>query len=386
MTRYALPSLLFGLAACGAKTNPSICDQQSLNPNPVCNTACDQTPGAPNTCPAGYHCSPDGACDAQCDATHSCGDGYTCTVDGVCEQTTGPTGPDIDANCPAVHFAAMPVTPSVTFLIDRSGSMDESSGNTTKYKAVRNALTGTNGVVTTLENQVYFGASLFSSDDPCPTLQSVPRAKGNKAAIDGLIGSTGPGGSTPTPPSIDKAVADFTATPPPMGSPGVIVLATDGEPNACDGNGDTKPESVMAAKKAYAAGVKLFILGVGDGISTQHLQDMANAGAGVQAGQPNAPYYLGNDPAQLAQSFQAIIGGVLSCDLAISGGSGQTVDPGNASAGTVTLNGTPLMYGTDWTVDANGMVIHILGAACNTLKASSSPTVEASFPCGSVIF
>ena len=54
--------------------------------------------------------------------------------------------------------------------------------------------------------------------------------------------------------------------------------------------------------------------------------------------------------------------------------------------GTVTLNGMTLTYGTDWTVDPNGMVIHLLGNACNTLKASSNPNVDASFPCGSVIF
>ena len=144
-------------------------------------------------------------------------------------------------------------------------------------------------------------------------------------------------------------------------------------------------QSVQAVKDAYTKGIRVFVLGVGDAVPASHLQDLANAGVGVTTGMPDAPYYLGNNPQQLADSFNQIIGGVLSCDLAITGGMG-TVDPMTADAGTVTLNGTALMYGTDWNVDPNGMIIHLLGAACNTLKASQTPMVDASFPCGSVIF
>lgn len=46
---------------------------------------CDPTPGAPATCPGGYHCSEDGMCDAVCTAGGmECGDGYRCTPDGRC--------------------------------------------------------------------------------------------------------------------------------------------------------------------------------------------------------------------------------------------------------------------------------------------------------------
>jgi hypothetical protein len=48
-------------------------------------TQCDPSPGAANSCPAGYHCAPDGYCDAQCTQGGSeCGDGYHCTADGQC--------------------------------------------------------------------------------------------------------------------------------------------------------------------------------------------------------------------------------------------------------------------------------------------------------------
>jgi hypothetical protein len=42
------------------------------------------------------------------------------------------------------------------------------------------------------------------------------------------------------------------------------------------------------------------------------------------------------------------------------------------------------MYGQDWTL-VNGNTIELVGAACDTLKSSSNPSVDASFPCGSVI-
>jgi hypothetical protein len=64
---------------------------------------------------------------------------------------------------------------------------------------------------------------------------------------------------------------------------------------------------------------------------------------------------------------------------------GGTVDPAQQCNGTVTLNGTALTCGTDWNVDQNGMTIHLLGQACDSLKNSVDPMVDASFPCGSVV-
>jgi hypothetical protein len=134
------------------------------------------------------------------------------------------------------------------------------------------------------------------------------------------------------------------------------------------------------------AGIRTFIVGLA-GLNTQYLQDIANAGTGVATGQAAnctgcSPFYTANDPTSLVTGFNAIINGVISCDLTITG----MVDPATAQNGSVTLNGANLMYGTDWTVDPNGMTIHIIGTACTTLKNAVSPVVDAAFPCGSVIF
>jgi hypothetical protein len=287
--------------------------------------------------------------------------------------------PGADAECPGVNFTAEPLVPSISLLIDRSGSMANSIGNTTRYRAVRDALVGPSGVVTELENKAHFGASLYTTDSPCPRLYSVPRALGNRAAIEQLINSQNPGGNTPTAASIDQAVAAFAAAPPPADSPPVIVLATDGLPNSCTG-GNGEAATVTAARSSFAAGIRLFVLAVGSGINDGHLRAVANAGAGVQAGEPNAPFFVANTPQELRSAFDQIISSVVSCELQIDG----TIDESQAQAGTVTLDGIPLQFGVDWEL-VNGNVIRLLGQACTTLKSSPNPMVTATFPCGAVL-
>jgi hypothetical protein len=72
-------------------------------------TTCDPAPGAPNTCPAGYHCSPDGKCDAECTPTGGqCGAGYTCTADGQCQGSGACTG--LGCNIVKCESMGMPAT------------------------------------------------------------------------------------------------------------------------------------------------------------------------------------------------------------------------------------------------------------------------------------
>jgi von Willebrand factor type A domain-containing protein len=378
------------VAACGGKSFGSLCDQ--IPAPSACMEACDPSPGAPNTCPSGYHCSPDGKCDAQCTVNGGqCGDGYVCTADGYCQGDGMGSGSGPDANCPAVHLQTMPVTPSIDLVVDRSGSMTMTDITPSRFQAIDTGLFDpATGAVTATQANVYFGEILFAGDQtPCLFLNgfTAPRALNNAAALKTLLESHPPNnGSTPTSNAVQAATADFMAAPPPAGSPPVILLATDGQPNSCS-NGPDAGASVNAAKAAYAAGIRLFILGLALAGTNQYLQDMANAGTGKPTGQAPgcagcAPFYTANNPAQLSAGLNSIINGVLSCDLTLNG----MVDPATAQNGQVTLNGMSLMYGTQWTIDPNGMVIHLVGTACDTLKNTPGSTVDAAFPCGSVIF
>lgn len=367
------------LAACGSPSEPtfaSVCDGPA--PPPECTASCDPAHGSQD-CPIGFHCDR-GRCDAQCRvATDDCGPGYTCTGDGYC-LPVDPAGPD--ASCPAVKFQAMQTTPAIHLLVDRSTSMldpIDAAGTITKYDAVRDALVDPSaGIVTSLQDQAYFGASLYTYlDTPCPELRSVGRAKQNRAAIANLIDTTSPMGATPTGPAIDAVVASFAAAPPPATSPRFIVLATDGLPNKCPGDPvDARARAVSAVADAFAANIRVFVLAVDAGIPTTHLQDLANAGVG-HAG---APYYVATSPQQLTAAFDQIIGGVVSCELAISG----QVDAAAAASGTVKLDGQLVPYGTGWIL-AGPSLLRLLGAACQTLQTTPNATVEATFPCGAVL-
>lgn len=114
-----LASLIVGLALAGCggpKQFDSLCEDR---PAPAeCMVACDATPGAPQTCPDGYHCAADGRCDAQCTRGGSeCGDGFECTDDGRCVAVGGGSGSDgTPEYCKHID---------VVIAVDNSGSMQE---------------------------------------------------------------------------------------------------------------------------------------------------------------------------------------------------------------------------------------------------------------------
>lgn len=385
MLRTSYLLLLLVAAGCGSSgLAAGPCDQ--VPPDPTCNIDCDPT-GSTNTCPGGFYCNPDGKCDAQCTPTGGqCGDGYLCTTDGHCvpSDQVPPGGND---TCPRVNFTAKPTTPSILLLLDRSGSMGASfDGDLSRWAVVRQALTDpTTGIVSQLEAKAYFGSMIFQNIDEgtCPQLVTSPRALNNAAVIRAALAPNQNNNSgTPTAKSLEAAVATFATSPAPAGSPKIIVLATDGRPNPCNNRQDGNyPEEQLkvenTAGAAYATGIRTIPLSVATSQQDVHLQRVANRGAGVQAGQPNAPLYKGDTPANLKAAFEAIIGGAISCDLTVNGSLDQT----QAAGGDVRLNDRKLTFGTDWQLVGTN-IIRLLGASCTELKNTANPKVDGTFPCG----
>jgi len=377
----------------------SICEGPAAPAN--CNTDCDPTSGTGDaTCGAGFHCAASGKCDAQCTPTGGeCEAGKVCSNDGFCSEDGGGGDdmPPVDADCPNLQFTVTRVIPSIEILLDRSGSMKkdfpgndrvDSHGDyitdftlppAERFYTEQQALIGPAGIVTQLQDSVYFGASMY----PGPmcgngSIYSTPRALGNAQAIANMIAANRPDGVTPTPAAIKAVVDKFAANPPPANSPPVIVLATDGLPNHCPKGEDgdvAQTETINAAKDAFNHGIKLYLLTVGLEITDQFKQALANAGQGVTSG---AVAYSATSPAEMAAAFQAIIGGVVSCDLKLNG----MVDANYADTGVVVLNGKTLTYMTDWTLDATGTSIKLSDAKCQELKTTPNPTVNATFACG----
>jgi len=96
-------------------------------------------------------------------------------------------------------------------------------------------------------------------------------------------------------------------------------------PNDCSGNngGAARTAHGHAATNAFSRGIKLYLLVVGNQIDNTFKQQLANAGQGVQNG---AVAYTALNPTDLAAAFQAIIRGVVSCDLKLDG-SGRIQSP-----------------------------------------------------------
>lgn len=301
------------------------------------------------------------------------------------------------SGCADVRVEARRVTPNVVLVIDQSGSMDVSFGESDRWNALRDSLLDRpDGLVFALQEQVRFGLALFSaeaeggSSEPvpgeCPLIEWIPPALSSYESIAAVYGAAEPIDETPTGASLDAVTDRLTMTPDPSADPTIFILATDGEPDTCaqPNPQEGQPEALAAAERAFTAGIRTFIISVGEGtISEAHLQDMANAGLGRTASDPNAEYWVAGDDAGLRSALTEIIGEQLSCEITLEG---AIQDPDEACSGDVRLNGTSLRCDdpNGWrALDASR--IEILGDACETLQNATGAVVTATFPCDVVL-
>ena len=163
----------------------------------------------------------------------------TCSAEGRCQATSGADAStaDSDNSCASVNFTAKPVIPSIQLVLDRSGSMGNEFGNTSRWEALKAALISpTDGVVTQLQARAYFGVTLYPNPNGTCSFDQTPRALNAASQIQTELDSQGPGGGTPTGDALAQATLAFSGNnAPPADSPAIIVLATDGEPNGCAG-------------------------------------------------------------------------------------------------------------------------------------------------------
>jgi hypothetical protein len=334
-------------------------------------------------CEEGQYCATDiQRCVAECvSGDDRCGDDSICTTHGRCALVEADPEAGI---CAASVAQASFVIPTVVLLVDQSGSMESSYSGGTRWSVLRDALVNEDtGVIAGLETSVRFGLTLFTNDreDTCPDLISETPSLDNYEAINALYLAYGPDGDTPTGASIDAVVDEliqFSET-----GPKYIVLATDGEPDTCEqpNPNEGQAESVAAAQRSHENGIDLFILSVGEGdISLEHLQDVANAGVGleVDGSEGNATFYEANDQEQLAAAFDDIVNIVLSCALTVDG----VIPSSNPGLGVVYLDGDPISYNDpDGWEYANPSTIRLVGASCDTVKAGGSHIVTIEIPC-----
>jgi hypothetical protein len=286
--------------------------------------------------------------------------------------------------CEAVEVTIDELRPSVTLLVDQSGSMrfgyPDRRSPESRWQIVRSALLDeATGVVHELERSIQFGLSFYTSHNgysggACPMLTEVQSTTGNYGAIRALYDATYPDDDTPTGPAIAAVVSAISAAA--RKGPEVVLLVTDGEADTCDVPDPQlgQDEAVAAATLAHAAGVDFYVLGISTDISAVNLQQLANAGQGkpvdaVWGQSPDAaqPFQAKSDVAGLTQQLRDILARVPLCEVELD----REVTASELTAGSVVLDGKVLEPDAP-----NGFKLkdprhlEVVGKACESLRAS----------------
>ncbi|HEY2743275.1 MAG TPA: vWA domain-containing protein [Polyangia bacterium] len=279
--------------------------------------------------------------------------------------------PDL-GNCGAMQFALTRVEPNVMLVIDRSGSMGDpvtTGSATSKWTDLKNAVSS---LVTGYDSQMRLGAAIFSSDGNCGAANvDVPLAAAAGQTVMTKLNAQGPNGNTPTAAALDTIIANGQLNDATRAN--YVVLATDGEPNCTDTDVASRITKLFNATPS----VKTYVIGMGDGTASDPtlLNSWADAGHTALTGATH--YYQTSSPAALKSAFDAIVGGIVSCDFKMTQ---AAPDP---SLITVTENGTAVSPSptVGWTYDAGSNTVSLHGAACDMLTANSSTQVGVLYGC-----
>jgi hypothetical protein len=328
----------------------------------------------------------------------------------------------------------VPGIPTVLILVDNSSSMFEPTDKS-PWDLLYSTLMADDGAIKTLAPKVRFGFTSFKGNnipqmdetgEACATLTSVPIALDNFAAIDKTYTMLGaewmPGikWETPTGHALARAATELAAFQGDPPGPKSILLVTDGNPNTCQ---IVDPQcgqdlSIKAVQDAYTAGIKTFVVGIGEVIvgnngcepswgrcGPNHLQDIANAGLGLPVepppetfvwqscadaygrelqgtydttGMPGAAkFYTAENAAQLTTAIEELLT-ALACTVEM-----DVRVTGNPAVGSVLVGvgKEPQVYGdpNGWKLEDNRYQVTLQGAACEKFKAEQ--TLDITFPC-----
>lgn len=325
----------------------------------------------------------------------------------------------LDPNiCAGANVQASRVKPTVLFVVDRSGSMEEEyPGSTNRWQAIYDALMDSeDGVIPKLQSVVYFGMVLFdgpmegmaieitnavfcmipgmpcdtsdggqtNEEMGCPRLVVVDPALENFSAIEASYQPSGPGGSTPTALSLEAAYDLINAADQDIldhevhGQP-IVILCTDGLPNGCADTLNVPDQQGPIDQLTAAAqkGIKTYVVGVAaDDEAQAYLDKLAQYG---DTGQPAFSPATKHD---LVVALSQIVGGAVGCNVVLNG----AVVPGIECEGTVMLNGELLeCNGPDGWRLVNESEIELQGSACQKFIDDPAVIISASFPCEAFI-
>lgn len=288
-----------------------------------------------------------------------------------------------------VGAIAHAVAPNIVFVLDRSGSMSgrlprsDSSiySGTSRWNIMREFLAGSASLLAARETRARFGLVTYAGrEDACPTLGVVPAEFSSSDAIREELRRVGPGGGTPTAEAIESVVADlirFAPTP----APTWLILASDGEPNGCPGTGPGDPyeATIDAVRAGFDAGLRTYVVSVGEDIAELHLREVANVGTGLARETPDTPVYVGSGPTLLYALLDHVIALSVECRLSLT----TPVSAERACRDARVYVGSSLLAcaesGSGYRVIDEGTTIEILGEACDSMRRGMPLRIE--LPC-----
>jgi hypothetical protein len=241
------------------------------------------------------------------------------------------------ATAAAALLAARPARavhcPNIMFVLDRSGSMDETPNgmigqHPTKWELLQQAV---KNVVTKYGDQVPFGMEMFTSnafdDTQCyaDTMIDVEPAHGTAPEIIMKVMASKPDGGTNTGEAIKRAYVDPAMNDASRGQ--YIILITDGDPNCNSGDAFNAMYTIgeIANAAARMPSVHTFVVGFdgSGGVNPDNLNAMAKAGlepiAGCRSTSTSPCYYSASN----ATAFNDAINKIL--DIATGGEFGMTM-------------------------------------------------------------
>jgi hypothetical protein len=279
----------------------------------------------------------------------------------------------------------------LVFMYDRSGSMNDPVGGSTKWAACKTGLTNffsspASGIHASLQffskgNNTNTICNRATYATPAIAMTAVPAASFGTA-----INGVSPGGNTPTLPALQGAIAYAQQVKAGITDGGkvAVVLVTDGDPNGCN----STVQNVHDAAAAVAATIPTYVIGIGPSVT--NLAQMA-AGGGTTPIQVNT-----SSPAQVTADLEKALGQIavaqLGCEYPLPAPpAGQTINV-NAVNVDYTPTGQPqttLAYSgmcndpNGWHYDSTTTPTKIImcPSICDTLKADLGGKIDIIFGC-----
>jgi len=328
----------------------------------------------------------DPACVAPqiCSASGTCIDPGTCAVDSdclegtICETATGKCVPG--GTCGSQEAKIDPVPPNLLLVLDRSCSMKQAVGNSTKWKIAVDAIVK---MTTDYTGQIRFGLSLFP-DLVTPNCAQdkiiVPVAPNKEMTIQTLmtkallsVDPLYPNGPCVT--NIETGMKQAATEPAFLDTDraSYAVLITDGK-ETCGSDAVTE----QTIKTMHdTAGVPTFVIGFGTGVDPAQMDKFAVAG-GVPAGGGTSKYYDASDQASLDAALSTIAKSTLSCTYSL-----DSIPPNPSEIfvffDNVTKVPRDIVNGWEYDIAKNQIVFY--GPACDSLKNGIVKDVDIVFGC-----